>query len=59
MPFYENNLLILMSHALQAATKQPNYAAFREYKILNLALRQKIILFLVDTILEQFGQYDK
>ena len=47
-----------MSHALQAATKQPNYAAFREYKILNLALRQKIILFLVDTILEQFGQYD-
>lgn len=57
MPFYENNLLILMSHVLQAAIEQPNYAAFREYEILNLALRQKIILFLVDTILEKFGQY--
>ena len=46
-----------MSHVLQAAIEQPNYAAFREYEILNLALRQKIILFLVDTILEKFGQY--
>ena len=57
MPFYENNLLILMSHALQAAIEQPNYAAFREYEILNLAIKWKIILFLVDTILEKFGQY--
>ena len=57
MPFYEHNLLIIMSHALHAAIEQPNYAAFREYEILNLALRQKIILFLVDTILEKFGQH--
>lgn len=35
------DLLILMSHALQAVIEQPNYAAFREYEIFNLGLRQK------------------
>ena len=57
MPFYENNLLIPMSHVFQAVIEQPHFPAFREYEVLHLPLRQnKNISFLVDTILNQFGQ---